>query len=275
MLREKYNKLKERLMELGNVAVAFSGGVDSTFLLYVAKDVLGDKVMGITLKASMYPERETQGTSQLASDIGVKHIFLNANEWEIQGLINNESDRCYHCKRAIFTKVRQIAKKNNIEFVLDGTNADDVDDFRPGMTALKELNIISPLKEVGFTKEEIRILSKELNIPTWNKASMACLASRIPYGTKITKENLAIVEKCEMYLMDLGYSGFRVRYHGELARIELDSKDIEKMINSSDLASIISYFKKVGFTYVTLDLEGYKMGSMNHVLSEEIKENWK
>ncbi len=274
MIHKKYEKLKQRLKELDNIAIAFSGGVDSTFLLYAAKETLGNNTIAITVNASMYPEGERIDAKHLASQLGAHHIKIEGKEWEIQGLIDNKPDRCYHCKKAIFTKIKEVAKTNGIEYVADGTNADDIDDYRPGMKALKELGIISPLKEVGLNKEEIRKLSKEFNIPTWDKSSMACLASRIPYGTKITHENLKMVEKCETYLLEHGYKGFRVRYHGDIARIELDPKDIKIFVNSPKIQDLINYFKEVGFTYITLDLEGYKLGSMNHVLNEKEKLNY-
>lgn len=271
MIYQKYERLKQRLKELDNIAIAFSGGVDSTFLLYAAREALKDKVIAITVNASMYPEIERMDAKHLASQLGVYHMNIEGNEWEIQGLIDNKSDRCYHCKKAIFTKIKEVAKTKGIEYIVDGTNADDIDDYRPGMKALKELEVISPLKEAGLNKEEIRRLSKEFGVPTWDKPSMACLASRIPYGTKISHENLKMVEKCESYLLEHGYRGFRVRYHGDIARIELQSKDMREFINSSNIKELIDYFKEVGFTYVTLDLEGYKVGSMNHVLSEKEK----
>lgn len=271
MIYKKYERLKQRLKELDNIAIAFSGGVDSTFLLYAAREALKDKVIAITVNASMYPEIEKKDAKYLANKLGVHHINIEGNEWEIQGLIDNKPDRCYHCKKAIFTKIKEAAKMDGIGNIADGTNADDIDDYRPGIKALKELEIISPLKEVGLKKEEIRRLSKEFSIPTWDKPSMACLASRIPYGTKITYENLKAVEKCEAYLLEHGYRGFRVRYHGDIARIELQPKDIRGFVESPDIEDLINYFKEVGFTYITLDLEGYKVGSMNHVLKEKEK----
>lgn len=275
MVHNKYERLGRRLTELGSVAIAFSGGVDSSFLLYAAQEALGHRAIGVTVRASMYPAREMEEARKFAEETGIEHIFIEGNEWNIEGFIDNGPDRCYHCKKAIFTKITDVAAKEGIEFIADGTNADDIDDFRPGMRALRELGVISPLKEVGLTKVDIRQLSKELGIPTWNKASMACMASRIPYGTKITKENLHMVERCEMYLFDLGYRGFRVRYHGDVARIELDLSDIDRFVSSQDMVKTVEYFKGVGFKYVTLDLEGYKMGSMNDVLSDEIKTDWK
>lgn len=271
MVDIKYQNLKERLKSLGSLAIAFSGGIDSYFLLYAAKEALGENVLAITVNGSMYLEKEVVESKKLARVLGVKHIIIDADEFEIEGFVNNESNRCYYCKKAIFTKIKEVSKENGILFVADGTNADDINDYRPGLKALKELNIMSPLQEEGIAKKEIRELSRKLNISIWNKPSMACLASRIPYGVKINAENLKMVEKCEMYLYDYGYRGFRVRYHGDLARIEMNPNDIQKFISSTNNSELIAYFKEVGFTYVTLDLEGYKVGSMNHVLDKSEK----
>ena len=271
MIQQKYRELKQQLADLGSICVAFSGGVDSTLLLYVAHEVLGDQAMGITVRASMHSGREMEEAEAFIKDIGVKHFFMEANEYNIPEFVENNKERCYHCKKAIFTKIKETAARYKIPYVADGSIADDVFDYRPGMRALGELEVISPLKAVGLTKAEIRELSKRLNLPTWNKPSMACLASRIPYGVTITPERLALVEKAETYLFDHGFTQFRVRYHHDIARIEIIPEEEEKFLEAEFRAKTVDYFKEIGFTYVVLDLGGYRVGSMNEVLSLEEK----
>lgn len=269
MLQEKYNLLKKQLKDLTSLCVAFSGGVDSTLLLYVAHEVLGDKAMGITVRASMHSDREMVEAAEFVKDIEIKHFFIKADEYNIPEFVANEKDRCYHCKKAIFTKIKELAGESGIPYVADGSIADDVFDYRPGMIALRELNVISPLKDAGLTKADVRALSKQLNLPTWSKPSMACLASRIPYGVPITPEKLAIVEKGESYLLDHGFTQFRVRYHGDIARIEIIPEEQERFLEPSFINKTVDYFKEIGFVYVTLDLGGYRVGSMNEVLTRE------
>ncbi|MGE4283793.1 MAG: ATP-dependent sacrificial sulfur transferase LarE [Clostridia bacterium] len=270
-LQDKYNYLKNYIKELGSLCVAFSGGVDSTFLLAAAYEVLGDKCIAITMSSSMYTKRELEEAKQFARMLGVKHIILNANEYDIKGFVENTKDRCYYCKHAIFTSIKKNAVNNGISYVADGSNMDDIHDFRPGMRAIKELEVISPLKVAQLTKKEIRELSKEMHLPTWDKPSFACLASRIPYGTPITVDKLAMIEQAETYLMDLGFKQFRVRYHGEIARIEVLLEDMKRFFNDQLMNEVVKKFKQIGFAYITLDLEGYRIGSMNEVFSEEEK----
>jgi len=267
----KFQKLKDNIRELGSVAIAYSGGVDSTFLLKVAADVLGDKVIAITAKSSTYPEREFKEAVKYIKDIGAKHIVIISEELEIEGFAKNPVNRCYFCKKELFSKIRKVADDNNIKEVLDGANVDDVSDFRPGMKAAKELKVISPLKDAGFTKDDIREMSKILGVPTWNKPAFACLSSRFPYGNEITVEKLSMVERAEQFLMDLGFRQIRVRHHGDIARVEVNAEEREKFFDNNIMDKVGNELKSFGFKYVTLDLLGYRTGSMNEVLSETEK----
>lgn len=270
-LHEKYNRLKEILKEAGSGVVAYSGGVDSTFLLTVAYDVLGDQVIGVTARSSTYPEREYNEAKSHAEKLGVKHITIVSEELEIEGFSKNPINRCYFCKAELFSKIKLQADKYGLKHVFDGSNLDDTADYRPGMKAAKEQGVISPLKEAGFTKDDIRKLSKELNIPTWDKPAFACLSSRFPYGKEITAEKLSMVEKAEQYLLDIGFRQIRVRHHDEIARIEVEPNERAKFFDLNKMDQIGNEFKRIGFKYVTLDILGYRTGSMNEVLSEEEK----
>lgn len=260
----KYYKLIELLKDKERICIAFSGGVDSTFLLKVAKMSLGNNVLAVTALSSMIPKREIKEATDFCKEEGIKQILINADEYNIPEFINNSKERCYFCKKSIFTKIKKIAKGEEYYTVADGSNIDDDSDYRPGIKALKELNIISPLKEAGLNKNEIRQLSKMLGLKTYNKASMACLASRIPYHKIISKEKLNKIECAEEYLFKKGFNQFRVRYYDDLAKIEVPKEEIYKVINISN--EIISEFKRIGFTYITIDLEGYRSGSMNETL---------
>lgn len=265
-IQTKYESLKNNLKHLGSLCVAFSGGVDSAFLLAVARNVLGDRCIAVTVNSSMNMRSEFEEAKEFAANLRVKHIVVDANEYSIKEFVENGKERCYYCKHAIFSKIKDVAEQNGIQYVADGSNADDSNDYRPGMKAIKELEVVSPLKAVGLTKQEIRVLSKDLGLPTWDKPSFACLASRIPYGVQITPQILTMIGQCEEFLVDLGFKQFRVRYHGDVARIEVLQEDIHRLLDDGLRNKIVARFKESGFTYVSLDLEGYRTGSMNEVL---------
>ncbi|WP_039764882.1 MULTISPECIES: ATP-dependent sacrificial sulfur transferase LarE [unclassified Caldicellulosiruptor] len=263
-LKEKYENLKSFLKSLGSVAIAYSGGVDSTFLVKVAYDVLGEKALAVTATSSTYPKREFEDAKKFIKEIGAKHIIIESEELEIEGFNKNPIDRCYYCKKELFEKIWKVAKAHGIEHVADGSNFDDLNDFRPGMKAACELNVVSPLKVAKLTKEDIRKLSKYLGLPTWQKPAYACLSSRIPYGEEITKEKLEMIEKAEDYLIELGFRQVRVRFHGnQLARIEIGKEEFGRFLDERIIENVKNKLKEIGFVYVTLDLEGYRTGSMN------------
>jgi uncharacterized protein len=270
MNNQKYLNLINYLKDLGSVVVAFSGGVDSTFLLKAAKEALGDKAAALTVVSPYIPKWEIEEAKELVKEIGIRHEFL-----EVPVIIDeikfNPEDRCYLCKTAVFTMVKKFANKNGYNYVVDGTNADDINDYRPGLRALKELEIKSPLLENKLSKNEIRELSKELNLPTWNKPPYACLLSRIPYGTELKVEEFEKIERSEKYLMDKGFRAVRVRCHGDLARIEVPREDIPRLFDINLMDEISSKLKEFGFKYVSLDMQGYRTGSLNLNIKE--KEN--
>lgn len=262
--QQKIDKLQSILAEMESVVIAFSGGVDSTFLLKVAYDVLKDKALAVTATSSTYPSRELEEAKQLAGQIGAPHIIVPSEELDIEGFTQNPPNRCYYCKRELFTKLLQVAQEHGIKYVADGSNADDLKDHRPGMQAARELGVRSPLQEAGLRKDDIRQLSRVLGLPTWDKPSLACLSSRFPYGTVITRDKLARVEAAETFLRTLGFRQLRVRHHEHIARIEIPANDFLVIIQKAD--QIVAKFKELGYNYVTLDLEGYRTGSMNEVL---------
>ena len=263
---QKSSKLDTILKDLNSFVVAFSGGVDSTFLLHRAHKVRKSAIVAITIRTPYIPSREIDDAVEFTRSFGIKHKIIDIAFPEM--IRNNPIDRCYLCKKAIFTDLLSFAKKNNFQFVVDGTNADDTGDFRPGIKALNELGIRSPLLESGLTKKDIRELSREEDLDIWDKPAMACLLTRIPYDTEISQGTLRLIEEAENMLFELGYPGTRVRIHGDLARIECLPGYIEKIIHNPDKEHIISDLKKIGFRYVSLDLEGYRTGSSNPDIKE-------
>ena len=272
LLQEKYKILKDNMKKRGSAAIAFSGGVDSTFLVKVAHEILQDRMIAVTATSSTYPERELKEAIKYAKDMGVKHLIISSEELDIEGFASNPTNRCYYCKKELFTKINAIAKENGVEYVFDGSNIDDDGDFRPGMQAARELEVISPLKEAKLTKDDIRELSKDLGLPTWNKPAFACLSSRFPYGIEITAPKLKMVDEAEQFLLDMGIRQVRVRHHGEIARIEVAPEERVQFFDVEVMNRIGERFKEIGFTYVTLDMLGYRTGSMNEVLTAEEKQ---
>jgi uncharacterized protein len=265
-MENKLEQLKNYLHELGSVAIAFSSGVDSTFLLKVAHDVLGDKAIAVTARSCSFPKRELNEAIDFCKWENIKHFICNSEELDIEGFSQNPPNRCYLCKRELFEKIINIARENNIAYVAEGSNMDDNGDYRPGLIAVSELKVKSPLRAVGLTKAEIRAYSKELGLPTWDKQSFACLSSRFVYGETITEEKLNMVDKAEQLLLDMGFHQIRVRIHDKLARIEVNPSEFEKLIQKETREEIVSKLKSYGFMYVSMDLSGYKMGSMNATL---------
>ncbi len=270
-LKNKLNNLKKRLEDLGSIVVAYSGGVDSTFLLSVAHDVLGDRVMAVTARSSTYPERELRAASDFARAAGIRHVVIHSEELNIEGFADNPVNRCYLCKHELFSKIKEVARQNGLAYVAEGSNLDDLGDFRPGMLAIRELEIVSPLREAGLCKDEIRILSRELALPTWDKPAFACLSSRFPYGHRITHEKLQMVEQAEQHLLDLGFRQVRVRHHGDMARIEVSIDERSRFFDAGLMDMVNEKFRALGFAYTALDLRGYRTGSMNEVIDVKTK----
>ncbi len=269
---QKYAALQQILRDMQSVAIGYSGGVDSTLLLKVAVDVLGDKAVAMIGRSETYPTREFEEAVKIAESIGARYIIVNTEETDIIKFKENPANRCYFCKTELFGKLDEIARREGLKWIADGTITDDVGDFRPGMKAKSENNVRSPLLEAGLSKAEVREISKHLGLPTWDKPAFACLSSRFPYGTPITKENLTKVDNAETFLRDEGFRFFRVRFHDErTARIEVGKEEIHRLLDDGMRERLVAHLKQLGFTYVTLDLQGYRTGSMNEVLPVEVK----
>ena len=266
----KKENLIHYLEKLNSLLVAFSGGVDSTFLLALSHQTLTDKVVAVTESSTTYPSREREEAIKFTKDRGIEHIVFQADEMSIAEFVSNAPDRCYHCKKSLSKNLLNIAKEKSISHVAYAANLDDLSDYRPGMDAAREMGIIAPLVDAQLSKEEIRFLSKEMGLPTWDKPAMACLASRIPYGEPITTKKLKMVEEAEDFLADQGIRQYRVRHHGSIARIEVAGSEIKKITGPKLRKNIVEKFRQIGFHYIAVDLEGYFSGSMNRVLKTKV-----
>ena len=265
---EKYDRLTKFLSSLKSVAVAFSGGVDSTLLLKAAHDTLGENAVAVSAQSRLVTKRESDDAREFCQKEGVRRIVVPFDEESVPGLVENPPERCYLCKKAIFGKIAEVARAENLAFVIDGTNADDAKDYRPGQRAVAELDVKSPLKETGFTKADIRAAAKALNLPVWNKPSLACLASRIPYGERISPEKLAMINAAEEFLTDRGFIEKRVRLSGKTARIEISPQDFPRIMKEETRLAVTNKFRSLGFLYVSLDLDGFRSGSLNAALTK-------
>ncbi|MBI4977786.1 MAG: ATP-dependent sacrificial sulfur transferase LarE [Spirochaetes bacterium] len=270
MNTDKETQLASSLEKLGRVVIAFSGGVDSSYLLAAAVNTLGkDNVLALTGASESYTEEEMNIAKNVASSLDVRHVILPSGEFDDERFVENSPDRCYYCKKAFFTEIFARAKAEGFTHVLDGTNADDTHDYRPGSKVAFELPILSPLRDAGFSKDDIRRASKKLRLPTWNKPANPCLASRFPYGERITREGIRMVSGAEAFIRSLGFVIVRVRHHGKLARIEVPGKDIRKIMKDGIRGAIDRRLRELGYTWVSIDMKGYRMGSLNEALAKK------
>ena len=265
----KFKNLVSYLRELDSLIVAFSGGVDSSFLLAVAKENVKGKIIAVTSISPIHKIKDIKDAKLIAKDLGVNHILLNTNELSIPEFVINDKNRCYYCKRNLFKKIWQIAKEQNISYIAHGANLDDMKDYRPGHKAAEEYRVLSPLVDAGFRKDEIRYMAKEMGLWIWNKPSSSCLATRVPYGSIITKEKLNMIEMAENFLESLGHKEVRVRYHKDIARIEVPESQLKEIIDKRK--EILKRFREIGFVYVSLDIEGFASGKMNKIFQMQTK----
>jgi uncharacterized protein len=274
-LQSKYTQLRSILRDMGSVAIGFSGGIDSTLLIRIGTEVLGNKALAVIGRSETYPTREFEEAVQLADSFGSRYRIVNTEETDNLKFRENPPDRCYFCKTELFGKLKAIAEEEGIRWTADGTITDDLGDFRPGMKAKNEQSVRSPLLEAGFSKADVRALAFELNIPTWDKPSFACLSSRFPYGQGITKENLTKVDAAETFMRDQGFRFFRVRHHDDrTARLEISPQEIQRLFEASLRDKIVGKMKELGFVYVALDLQGFRSGSMNEILTDVEKKEY-
>ena len=264
---QKMDNLVRNLGRLDSLLVAFSGGVDSTFLLAVAHEILSEKVVAVTASSVIHAPRETKLARAFTRERGIHHIIFPSEEIILPDFVSNGPDRCYHCKRYLLENFSKIAVEQGLNHMAHGANLDDLDDYRPGFRAAEEAGVIAPLIDAQLTKEEIRHLSREMGLPTWNKPPMPCLASRIPYGSPVTVEKLGMIQQAEAFLIELGFTEFRVRHHGSVARIETDNAGFKNLMDDGIRESIVNKFRMIGFNHIALDLEGYVLGSLNRTLS--------
>jgi uncharacterized protein len=266
LIEQKYLKLKELIKEMGSVLVALSGGVDSVFLVQVANEVLGEKALAVTCDSASFPKEEKELAIRLSIELGFRHILVETKELENENYASNPANRCYFCRVEMYDTLDKIAKEQDCNFILDGFNFSDQGDYRPGRMAATERKVRSPLFEAELTKEEIRVLANRVGLPNWDRPASACLSSRIPYGSRVTLEKLKQIEDAEIFLHSRGFRQIRVRHHDQIARLETDPREIQKFFKNGNQEKIVTKLKEIGFLYVTLDLQGYRTGSLNEEL---------